>query len=463
MTKAATQLSRRRFLQVAGIAAGAGLLGGCRRAAAPHVSRKIHLSYWEKWTGDDASALRKVVDGFNRSQNRIEVEYLSISQIDRKVLVATAGGDPPDVAGLWGNNIATFADQNALIPLDSFIDRESNGRAWLDRLYPILAELVTYGDHVYAMPTLHVVSAIYWNRTMFREAGLNGEVAPRTLAEFDEACRRLVRREPRTGRLSQVGMMFNKDPWTLMGWHGGKQFDGRKLTLLSSPGNLAGMEWVKRYVGNVGAADYRAFATGLVGSSVMSWASPQNPFFSGRIAMVATSAWFYGYLQRLAPGLDYGCMRWPEAVPGVKDFTNVDCDIVVIPRGSRHPEAAWEFIRYLCSNNPHAETPDELAGMELAAWQMRRMSPLREWSPVFAREHPNPDIALYRELSETRHATYVPKFAIAKEYQGEMATLLERVSLLAQDPRAALTETQQRLEQSWERHLQTMARQRARA
>ena len=458
MSRPRCEVTRRRFLQLAGVAAGAGLLGGCRRPAAPHVSRRIHLTYWEKWTGDDAAALRQVVDGFNRSQDHVTVEYLNVSQIDRKVLVATAGGSPPDVAGLWGHNIAAYADEDALIPLDTFIDREASGRAWLGRLYPVLAEMVTYGDRVFAMPTLHQVTAFYWNRTMFREAGLSGEEPPRTLEEFDEACRRLAHRDAKSGRLTQAGLLLGIGLGGYLGWHGGRQFDGRELTLLSSPGNLAALEWIQRHVADMGLAEYRAFATGVAGSSVMSFSSPQNPFFSGRVAMVLTSAWFYGYMQRLAPGLDHGCMRWPVVTPGVTDYTSAGCDIVIIPRGSRHPEAAWEFIRYLCSNNPQAETPGELAGLERAAWQMRRISPLREWSPVFAREHPNPDIALFRELSETTNANFTPKFAIAREYESEMATLIERVALLGHDPLTALTETQRRLEQSWHQHQRTVAR-----
>jgi hypothetical protein len=44
--------------------------------------------------------MQELVDRFNNAQDRIFVEYLAVSQIDRKTIVATAGGDPPDVAGI---------------------------------------------------------------------------------------------------------------------------------------------------------------------------------------------------------------------------------------------------------------------------------------------------------------------------------------------------------------------------
>src|SRR5690606_24923015 len=82
---------------------------------------KIHVTYWEKWVSFEGIAMQATIDAFNASQDKIVVDYYPTSQVDRKVLVATAGGDPPDVAGLWVQNIATFADANALMPLDDFI------------------------------------------------------------------------------------------------------------------------------------------------------------------------------------------------------------------------------------------------------------------------------------------------------------------------------------------------------
>ena len=67
--------------------------------------------------------MQAVVDDFNASQNRIFVKKLAVSEMLRKVMLATAGGNPPDVAGLWSSNIPDFAEKGALTPLNKFIDR----------------------------------------------------------------------------------------------------------------------------------------------------------------------------------------------------------------------------------------------------------------------------------------------------------------------------------------------------
>ncbi len=51
----------------------------------------MEVTYWEKWTGFEGEAMRKTVEAFNAKQDRIHVKLLTTSQIDRKMLMATAG------------------------------------------------------------------------------------------------------------------------------------------------------------------------------------------------------------------------------------------------------------------------------------------------------------------------------------------------------------------------------------
>ena len=445
-----------RTLGTGAAAAAVASVGRCE----PPRSR-IHLTYWEKWTGEEGEAIRRVVDQFNRAQDHIYVEYLNTSLLDRKLIVATAGGTPPDIAGLWGQHIPAFADHNALRPLDDLIAGEPGGPRFLERYYPILRDIVTYRGNVYALPTMPTVSGLYWNKTLFREAGLDPETPPRTLAEFDAFARQLTKRDPQTGRLLQVGFLSSEPKflnWQYLAWFGGVQFDGQDVTLTRSPGNLAALEWLRGHTERLGRDDYRMFASSSTGASELNFSSPQNPFYTGRVAMCFYGVWFYSYLRRFAPGLDFGCAPWPEVVPGVRDFTHAECDIMCLPRGCRHPEAAWEFMRYVCSNNPRATREEDLAGLERLAFLQKRMPPLRDWSPFFAENHPNPQISVFRALGESRHAARMPPFGIGQEFYGEVAAMVEKTRIMSQSPAEALTYAQRRLEISWAAHQRTLAR-----
>ena len=454
-------LSRRQFLRLSATSATVAALAGCDRS--PSIARKVHLVYWEKWTGDEGEAMRRVVESFNRAQSTIYVEYLNTSQIDRKLVVATAGGAPPDLCGVWSMTAPLLADHGAIVQLDPFIAREPDHKTWLDRYYPVLRDLVTHQGHVCALPTMHTVSGLFWNKALFRAAGLDPDQPPRTLAEFDDAHRRLTHRDPATQRLERLGWLSSEPGffgWQYLGWHGGQIFDGRQLTLDSSPGNLAATRWIRHQTEAVGLDEFRRFSSGAAGASNNSFSSPQNPFFTGRVAMEFCGMWFANYIRRLAPGLDYGCAPWPEVVPGIADFCHAESDVIVIPRGTREPEAAWEFLRFLATHNPAASSPAELTGIESLARQMRRLSPLRAWSPAFAHEHPLPQVDVFRRLSDSPHAFTLPRYGIAQETIDETKVLLDKIRHLAAPPEAALAYAQQRLAASWSQHSASLARHR---
>ena len=84
-----------------------GLLVFGPRAKEGTVPDRVVVRYWEKWTGVEAEAMRKIVDRFNATvgaDQKIWVEYCSVSNVDHRTLIATAGGDPPDVAGKRGRS-----------------------------------------------------------------------------------------------------------------------------------------------------------------------------------------------------------------------------------------------------------------------------------------------------------------------------------------------------------------------
>lgn len=432
-------------------------LGVAAVSAGPDPAGRVRITYWEKWTGGEGRAMQRVVDQFNASQDRIWVDFLTVAQIDRKTIVATAGGDPPDVAGVWGPTIGVLADNHGLLPLDDFIRAEGGEPAqFLERYQPGYRQICLHEGTVYGLITASSTIALHWNKTLFREAGLDPERPPRTVEELDAMARTLTRRNPTTGRLTQMGFLPQEPgwwPWMFPVWFGGSLYEGGEVTLGRHPANLKAFEWVADYTRAYGADEVKAFATGFGG-----FASPQAAFFSGKVAMVFQGSWLHTYIQQYAPGLDYGVAPLPDASPDRPGFTPVEADVVVIPRGTKHPREAWEFLKFLSTSNPRAERLEELRGIELLGFLQERPTALREWSPYFVRHHRHPYLQVFRRQADSPHAMRTPETGMWQEYLREINWVFEKTRLLEAAPAVALARAQERAALSLRRHTEVMKR-----
>src|SRR5262249_45351177 len=148
------------------------------------------VDYWEKWTGKEAAQMQEIVDDFNKSAGRekkIFVRYLSMTAVDKKTLVSTAAGVPPDVAGLWEPQVVQFADLNALEPLDNLAAAHGIGKQTYKQ---VIWDTCFINDHLWALPSTPAGVALHYNKRIFREnaealraAGLDPNRAPSTIDE----------------------------------------------------------------------------------------------------------------------------------------------------------------------------------------------------------------------------------------------------------------------------------------
>lgn len=428
----------------------APLLAGCARAGirfgppAAAADGRTHISYWEKWTGFEGDAMRAVVDAFNRSQDRVFVDLLTVSQVDQKMLLATAGGNPPDVAGLWARNVNSFAVKKALRPLDDFCRRDGVGA---EDYIPAYWELAQYGGHTYALPSTPATAALHWNKRLYREAGLDPDRPPRTLEELDAYAAKITRRGA-DHKIDAMGFMPSEPGWWNWGWghwFGGRLWDGKSRVTPTDPANIRAFRWVRSYSEKYGESDLQVFKSGFG-----TFSSPQNAFIAGKVAMVLQGVWMYNFISKYNPTLEWGAAPFPYPAdrPDLKDSSPVDMDVLVIPTGAKHPNEAWQFIRYFNTQE----------GMELLCLGQRKHSPLRHVSPRFYSKHPNPYIKLFTRLAYGPNTFHQPRIGVLEEYTNEMNAAFDSIWLGQQTPEVALAQVERRIQPKFERELRQMER-----
>ncbi len=411
------------------------MLAGCDRQD-PHGGRLV-LKYWEKWTGFEGEAMQEIVDDFNASQDRIFVDYMAVSQVDRKLMLATAGGVPPDIAGIWSNQIAVYSENNALTPLDR-LAAESGPRR--EDYIDIFWRACSHRGRLFALPSTPTSTALIWNKKMFRAAGLDPERPPRSLAELEEFNQKLLTRRP-DGGLATIGHLPEEPGWwnAMWGeWFGGSLVnDDQELTILS-PENLAAYRWVQSYPERFGAREIITFRDGFG-----NWASPQNAFLSGRVAMVMQGVWIHNYIKNYAPAdFEWGVAPFPTENPDQEHpVTVAECDILVIPHGAKHPRESFEFIRYVNSQGP----------MEKLCMLQRKFSPLSRVSENFYQDHPHPYIREFAEYARSPNAFLVPRVATWTQLSSDLRDAVGRIWLGSATAEQALAEVQVRQQKVMER------------
>jgi ABC-type glycerol-3-phosphate transport system substrate-binding protein len=416
-------------------------LAACgRRSSDGGKAQPVVIDYWEKWQGFEADAMRAIVDRFNAQKIRnkdgrvIFVRFLSVTEIDQKMLVATAGGNPPDLAGLFEQNVIMFSEKGALQPLDGRMKAAGLSRA--DYL-PHVLKLCEHKGYIWGLPSVPACLALHYNKRLFREAGFDPERPPRTIWELDEYAQKLTKLDA-NGKIVQLGFSPNEPGWwnpLWCAWFGATVWDGETLTC-DSPGVLRSLEWVRGYTKKYGIDKMNAF-----GARGVPFASGQNFFMAGRIAMELQGIYFHQFIEKYAPGFELGVAPFPVEDPAMGDVTLVQCDVLSIPRGSKHPDEAWEFILFV-------QRPEM---MEDLCVRQRRFSPLANTSAEFYARHPHPYIRLFRRLAEGENNRQWPRTPIQAEYSDELGQAFERVWLWKQEPADAMRDVKRRIQPKLDR------------
>jgi len=310
---------------------------------------KASISVWHPWGGTQKEMFEQVVREFEKRHPDFDVRVVftpnNLSN-NQKFFTAVAARKPPDVCFVDGPQVAEWAEQGALSALDERIKKAGIDKddyfppCWLQNSYRGKVWALTYC----ADPNFGFV----WNKKVFREAGLDPSRPPRTIAEMDRMADRITKFEG--GRLVRIGLI----PWAqygsansifTWGWAlGGEFYDPDKRMITADRKEcVRALEWMCSYA--------RKYDVSRIASLQQGFGSAeQNPFYIGKLGMTCLHISGIEDIKRYAPDLEYGVTYIPSPPGGEKHSSWVGGWCIAIPKGSRHPDLAWEFIRWMCAD-----------------------------------------------------------------------------------------------------------------
>ncbi len=394
------------------------------------TTHPVSITYWQYWTGFEGKAIEKLVDKFNSEHKNIKVKMLTISEPRKKTLLSIIGGTPPDVLSTIGPWVPELASKGGLEPLDKYCDEYKISK---DLFLPKFWEMLNLYGHTWALPTTPSSVALYWNKDIFKEAGLDPERPPKSLDELIEYSDKITKFE--NGKIKRIGFLPSWPLWTcgvyglIFGGSWGEINGLNETYTANNPKNIEAWTWAQSFVKKLGSNNVQTFQ-----EEFGNFQGPNNPFYTGMIAIELNGTWEGNFISKFAPNIHWGAAYIPTKDGSL--ITSVNCDCIVIPKGSKHPKEAFEFIAWLMK-------PENL---EELCKEQKKFSPLKYSDrDDFIKTHPHPYIKVFIDLAKSKNAQYFPQTVIYQMYERELKRGFEEVMKLQSTPEQVLNKIQKKL------------------
>jgi multiple sugar transport system substrate-binding protein len=302
---------------------------------------KTVIEFWHYWDGNNGKAINELVDNFNKENEDIEVKPIFIpgDQLMTKIQAGISSKTTPALAAADISGMAKLRSSGELLELDSYI-KENNIN--IDSFYPSLLEYGKQDGKVYSLPVSTNNLALFYNKDMFKKAGLDPDNPPKTWEELEKYSETISNKIPGTYGFeffTQVGDNGEGLTWQLQPylWQAGADFikDG-KAAFNKEEGEKA-----------------LNFLVGLINKKlapVGSW----DDFSKGTCAMVVDGSWMVG-IWKDSVNFDFGTAMIPTPEEN-KYATNMGGEqIFAFKKGDKENKAAAKFIAYMTDTKTQIE------------------------------------------------------------------------------------------------------------
>ena len=317
---------------------GAALLASCGPSPAVESSGTPVEITWFLQLDVHREFLEGRVREFERAHPAIRVKILWVpgSQYATKLKTLIAAGQAPDMFNCGDALVAYF--KPFLFDLTAFVARDG-AEVNLDDFDPQLLKACQHDGRFFFLPRSFNVSLLYYNRALFDQAGV---AYPTRIGRGMTTRARggaLTHRNP-DGTVATWGSTIQSFWWgewlILVRQAGGEVFnEGMTSCTLNTAEAKRGMRfyWDKVWTSKIAPPPGQG---------------PDNGFASGKIAMEFgghTGNWL-GYNEM--PGLKWDVEILPKG-PATRRGGEIAIDAIGVSKSTRHPDAAWEFVKFMSS------------------------------------------------------------------------------------------------------------------
>lgn len=294
------------------------------------------ITFWNVFTGSDGDILKSIVNDFNSSNKhgiKIEMAIMPNDQFQQKLPAAIATKTAPNMVLFGVEYMASYVKSNSLEDISDFWNTMKVNKSNYEDNVVTLSQV---NGKQYGIPMQYNVSYLYWNKDLFKAAGLNPETPPATLDELATYAEKLtVPSKHQYGLLLPKGATYPQFLWA----NGGDVDDpSSNKNLLNSDANLKTLEWLQNLTVNK-----KVTPKSITGSEA------DTMFQSGQGAMYMSGPWQINGLR--SQGINFGVTSVPKGSSGA--YSPAGGCAFEIPAGtdSVKKAAAYEFMKFWLSDD----------------------------------------------------------------------------------------------------------------
>ena len=309
----------------------ASLVVGATLAAASVQAQQKKISFLTWNIADQEELFKEWITDFKKIRPDVDVEWLDKKGPEFPAYYQTQiiAGTPPDVINTQGGLWLEYAAAGGLVDLTPLMAKDQDVRARFNADY--LGNW-TYENKNFMLPFYISKTLLFYNKTMFKEAGLTAP--PQSFEQMMEFAAKMSKGD-KTGMLT---LNFDWLYWPMFKMNG--------VELLTPDLKKAAFNTPKA----VQVLDALAKASASGGINKVSWTGrwvePNGAFAAGNVGMLHAHSPAFFFIRGQAPWLNpdtFGVAHVPGA------WSTPNSHGWGISKGSKHPDAAWEFLKMITS------------------------------------------------------------------------------------------------------------------
>ena len=239
------------------------------------------------WDTNQLAGIEEIVAAFSAETGvDVSVSVVSGDEYWTRIEAGIAGGDVVDIFWMHSNEAQRYMENGILLDLTDHITNSE--KVDLDRFPDDIRELYVYEGRIYSMPKDIDTIALWYNRTLFEEAGIDTPNETWTWDHFYEVAVALT--DPEAGIWGTAMNPGNdQDGWMNIIYSMGGYVinEDRTASGFDNPNTIAAMEFVDDLIRNA-----------MPATETMAETYAHVLFQSGTVAMVTQGSWMLsGFLQ----------------------------------------------------------------------------------------------------------------------------------------------------------------------